>query len=574
MGDVLSVYHERVDEVPLLIGVMQRLGLPELADRHLGRHGHHQGLSPGTLLMVWLAYLLAYADHRKAAVAEWASRYPVLLEKLLGVELRPTEFTDDRLALLLGRLSEPTRWHALEADLWQHTLAVYALPATPSAVRLDATSTYGYHASLPGGLLQLGRSKDHRPDLPQLVVMAAALEPAGHLVGVDVHPGNRADDPCYLPLLRRVSATLGQAGLLYVGDCKMAALGTRAAVVAQGDYYLMPLPRSGEAGVAIAAWVERLLTEAEPWNLVGMGNETCGGGREFVRTLTAPVPAREAATSGERGEPVTWEERVQVFRSLGLWQQQRDHLDGQLARATAALWALTPALGQRRSGKRRFPDEAALAEAVRKVAAHYRVEGLLQVGWQAETLVTTAGSRTRWVITAVEIDAVALAARRERLGFRVQVTNAPAAQLSFSGAVVQYRGGWCLERVFHLVKDTPLGIQPLYVRRDDQVRGLTHLLTLAARLLTLLEIQLRHSVAQTGELFCGLYVGQEARATARPTATQVLGSIARAQITLTRVELGGQAHWHLTPLPPLLERTLTCLQLSPSLYQRLIENST
>ena len=46
--------------------LMQRLKLPELADRHLGQHHFHQGLSPGTLLMGWLAYLLAYGllSHR------------------------------------------------------------------------------------------------------------------------------------------------------------------------------------------------------------------------------------------------------------------------------------------------------------------------------------------------------------------------------------------------------------------------------------------------------------------------------------------------------------------------------
>src|SRR5688500_7795596 len=119
MGEAVSLYHERVDDVPLLIGLMQRLRLAELADRHLGQHGHHRGLSPGKLLMVWLAYILSHADHRKAAVATWAQRYPVLLERLLGVTLRPTEFTDDRLTLLLRRLGDEQKWHALERDLWQ-----------------------------------------------------------------------------------------------------------------------------------------------------------------------------------------------------------------------------------------------------------------------------------------------------------------------------------------------------------------------------------------------------------------------------------------------------------------------
>jgi len=65
MGEAFSVYHERVDEVPLLVGLMQRLNLPELVDRHLGRHHLHRGFSSGALLAVWLAYILAHGDHRK-----------------------------------------------------------------------------------------------------------------------------------------------------------------------------------------------------------------------------------------------------------------------------------------------------------------------------------------------------------------------------------------------------------------------------------------------------------------------------------------------------------------------------
>ena len=45
-----SITHERVDDIPLLIGLMKKLHLPEMLDRHLGNHGNHQGLSNG-----WLA---------------------------------------------------------------------------------------------------------------------------------------------------------------------------------------------------------------------------------------------------------------------------------------------------------------------------------------------------------------------------------------------------------------------------------------------------------------------------------------------------------------------------------------
>lgn len=54
-----------------------------------------------------------------------------------------------------------------------------------------------------------GHSKDHRPDLAQLKLMAAAAEPSGHLIASDAVAGQRADDPLYVPLIRRVREIMG-----------------------------------------------------------------------------------------------------------------------------------------------------------------------------------------------------------------------------------------------------------------------------------------------------------------------------------------------------------------------------
>ena len=131
-----------------------------------------------------------------------------------------------------------------------------------------------------------------------------------------------------------------------------------------------------------------------------------------------------------------------------------------------------------------------------------------------------------------------------------------------------------MEQDFHLLKDRPLGISPLYVRKDDQIIGLTRLLSLALRLLTLIETQLRHSLARAKESLVGLYEGQPNRATDSPTGTRLLKAFTRAEITLTRVELGGRTLWHITPLSGLLESILAHLGLHKSLYESLVYNSS
>lgn len=573
MAEKLTLIHERVDDIPLLIGVVQRLRLPEILDRYLGNHGHHQGLSNGWLAVLWLTYILSEGDHRKCGVEEWAWRHRQTLERLIGQPIRRVECNDDRLGIVLRRLGRPGVWEALEAELWASTVMVYEMEV--SGVRLDSTTTYGYHTPTEEGIMQHGHSKDHRSDLPQLKLMAAAAEPSGHLLACDVHSGQAADDRLYLPLIERVRQMMGRAGLLYAGDCKMAALATRADMVVHGDYYLASLPLSGEVAEAVKDWIGAVVEGEQAATLIWAGDRLLGGGYEFERRVKSQVNGRE----------VEWTERVQVVRSLSLAEQESEQLEQRLARAEAALVALTPPPGR---GKRQYRAEEALQTAVTGILERYGVTGLLHVTWQREEQSITCyvgrgrGSphrptqtktTLRYVITAVQRDETAIRQRKLYLGWRIQVTNVPATSLSLSQAVLHYRGGWCLERDFHLVKDRPIGISPLYVRLDDQIIGLTRLLTLALRLLTLIETQVRRGLAQSGQTLTGLYEGQPKRATDRPTGTRLLKACARAEVTLTQIRLEDQVFWHITPLPPLLEQVLAYLDLSSTLYQRLAENS-
>ena len=574
MAKILTLRHERVDDIPLIIGLANQLQLAAILDRHLGTHGLQEGLNNGQLAVGWLAYILSQADHRKSAVREWANGLSHTLGQLLGRPIRDVEFSDDRLGGLVRRLSADEAWKAIEEALWAATVAVYELELT--GIRLDSTTSYGYHVVTEEGVMQFGPSKDHRPDLPQLKLMAAAAEPSGHLLACDVAPGPCADDPLYTPLIQRVRQIVGRTGLLYAGDCKMAALSTRAELAVHGDYYVLPLPLTGETAAQFARWVDAIVDGPQAATLLWDAGCLLGAGYEFERPLSATV----------EGQPVSWTERVQVVRSLELARHQQATLEKHLVAAEAELRALTPAPGR---GKRQIREQAALQGAIASVLGRHHVAGLLTVTWKRhETPViryvgrgrggpdrpTRTAVQVRYVITDVQRDEAAIAARQHRLGWRVQVTNALPDQLSLPQAVVHYRGGWSLERDFHLVKDLPLGLSPLFVWKEDQIKGLTRLLTLALRLMTLLETDVRRGLEYTRETVAGLYEGQPTHRTDRPTGKRILQAFARAQITLTHAQVGAVIFWHLTPLAPLHEQLLRHLQLPVSLYTALAYNSS
>ena len=105
----------------------------------------------------------------------------------------------------------------------------------------------------PEGLLQLGHSKDHRPDLLQVKINLSVLDPLGVPLTTTVVSGECADDPLYLPEIQRVQASLGRRGVTDVGDCKRAAVQTRATIAARGEYSLCPLASTQLSAVELTA---------------------------------------------------------------------------------------------------------------------------------------------------------------------------------------------------------------------------------------------------------------------------------------------------------------------------------
>src|SRR3954462_9890859 len=231
---------EVVADLPVLWETLKRLDLAASLDRHFPTPRHWKGpLTPGEVLAVWLLFLLSQGDHCLNHVESWVAQHHSTLSALLGKEVRPACAHDDRLADWLTRLRVGDAFSHLERDLNQQTIRVYQLPT--DLVRIDATTANSYAEVLSEkGLLQFGHSKDD-PDRPQLKIAAGVLDPLGLPLAPAVVPGKPTDDPLYVPVIQAVQRSLGLGGRTYVGDCKMAALATRAFVAAGADWYLCPL---------------------------------------------------------------------------------------------------------------------------------------------------------------------------------------------------------------------------------------------------------------------------------------------------------------------------------------------
>jgi len=570
---------ERVDSIPLIVTILKQMGIPSIIDRHYTPHGNHQGLSVGWLATIFLTYILSESNHKMAPVREWVAKHERTLETLTGQTIGETDFTDDRIGDVLRYLSEDELWWAIEQGVSQQSIRVYRLKVE-GPVRLDATVGGVNHDEKKHTIFKMGRNKAGVYEV-QFKLMLGVLDPLGMPVAGDVVAGNEADDPLYVPVYRRMRKTLGRAGLLYIGDSKMGALGTRAVIVDGQDNYLVPLAMTGQVPAFLDEQLAKLwageieLTPIylpEDWptdpELAPEPELAIAEGFEVKRQQEAIL---------EDGTIVTWEERALIIRSKAFAEMKERLFERLLARAEAQLLALTPAPGR---GKRQFKDEEALQQAIdgilksSKTTALFDIELERQVSSRQVRAYSGKSARSeekvRYQMHLTRRETAIEQAKR-RLGWRVYATNATATKLRLTQAVLAYRGQYLAERPFARLKGPLLALLPLYVQRDDHAKGLIRLLTLALRLLVILEFVVRRSLAEQNETLSGLYDGNPKRCTATPSAELLLKAFGDINLCML-TQAGRIVEQRLTPLNDVQVRILKSLDLSPDIYYCLVSD--
>jgi transposase len=569
MKERLNIETERVDDIPLLLAHMQRMNIAELLDKHIPVHGNRKGLSLGNVAIIWLSHILSEASHRMNHVQEWAMQRKEVIHGCNIKTFEAGDMTDDRLADILRALSSDTHWVTFEQELMGNLVRVYDLQK--ACVRVDTTTVSSYASVNEEGLLQLGYSKDHRPDLAQLKVVLASLDPLGLPLATEVLSGEQADDPVYVPIIARVRDGLGKKGLMYIGDCKMSALQTRATLQFQNDFYLCPLSSVQVPFDHLRQEVDELRKKEAPVRRVervnGKNERICvAQGYETSQEITAEV----------NGEVQTWTERRLFVQSTSAAETAEHSLWERVEKAEKALQHLLV----RKQGKPHLKTRLEIDEAIGEVIKNFRVEGFLNISLQEECherqvrayrgKVSSLRQESIFTIRSTRNEK-ALEYAVNHLGWRVYATNQEGADLTLEQAVEAYRNEYRVERCFERLKGHPFSLAPMYVQRDDHRVGLVRLLTVALRVLTVLEGVVRENLEKQKMEISGLYAGNPKRRTHQPTAERLLEAF--SNVTLTIVRASGFLQRHITPLSSLQQDILAVLGFTPAIYLRMTHDS-
>ncbi len=570
-----AIENEQVDDIPLLLAVIKQMGIIDIFNEQFKQHGNWEGLAVGYIIAVWLAYILSEGDHRKSYLQEWvAEREHTLLYSLDIDEINELDFTDDKLSLILNKLSDDETWQKSECAVNKQMIRVYDLDL--EIARIDTTTASSYGQVTEDGLLQFGHSKDHRPDLGQVKIASTTLDPLGVPLVTLTVSGEQADDVLYIPTVAETRKSLdGKKGLLYVGDAKMGAFAIRSDLAHHEDYYLMPLSKVQVNADMMANYLDAFddWTEAERVLEDVLITDEKGNKSLIAKGFT--VTEKHSDSYQEHGKEYVyeWEERRFIVLSPEYARQQRAQLEKRIKKAETDIQQLV----KRRRGYT-YPETVAELEAsVSTVLTAHGCETYLEVTITEETVckqIRTYKQRPARVEKStvfhlkIEEKTENLEKAYRLLGWRAYATNAPEDKLSLSKAVDVYRDAYLHEHGYSRLKGNPLSLTPMYLQKEDQITGLIRLLSLALRVLTLIEFVVRKQLAEEEEPLQGVYAGNRKRKTKTPRTETLLGVFKGIILTIIH---DGEKEWvYLNPLKPTQKRILQLLGMTEDVYTSLV----
>lgn len=349
-----------VGALPLLERILRRLRLREILEETLPPSGR-QGVGTAQTLEL-LALNLTFAKDPLYELAAWVQGLDL---RALGYRQRPAvRFTDDRFARALDALYATDRTSLLTRLA---VAAIQAFEVQCEAIHNDSTSVKAFgripRQTRTGLELRFGYSKDHRPDLRQLVYSLSISEDGAVPIHHHVYAGNRNDETTHIETWNALCRIHGRPDFLYVADCKLCTHQQLAHIVEHGGRAVTVLP---ESWLEARRFKDQLRAAPPPKQLI----------------WRRPTPNQESTTecfSLFAGNYQTDLGGYTLHWFVSSEKRRRDQLVRQegLAAAEAALAQLAPKLNAYHLKRR-----ADILRAVNDILQKHRVVGLLVVRLQ------------------------------------------------------------------------------------------------------------------------------------------------------------------------------------------------
>ena len=508
---------ERLGPLPLINHIIDRIGLADILDRYLPSDARC-AVPHSRALGVLLRSLIV----EREPIYRQQETVHGFADGMFGIDAQEmAHVCDDRLGRALDHLFDADR----SALLTEVVLAVgQRFGVSFDELHNDSTSISfcGSYRAASGRTIRgrsapaivYGHSKDHRPDLKQLLFILT-VNTDGHIpVAFRCTDGNVSDSRTHIETWNALRAIAGRPDFLYVADSKLCSRENMDYIDRNGGRLVTVMPRNRLEDQEFRRWIQNNTPE---WALVWdrPNPRYSDGPRDIWSVYRAPLLSAEAWS-------VVW-----VWSTL-LTLRQEVRRRRNIAAAVDELKQLRVRLA---GAKARLRGAAEIDFQVKTILDHYAVARYLKVtrtvreehrfkqtrrGRPGPDTAYRKITKSRFDIEW-QTDEEAIAYDHRSDGMYPLMTN--DRRLSPAEILQAHKGQPMIEKRFEQIK-TVHEIAPVFLKNESRIEALFTLYFLALLVGALIERELR--LAMKRENIAELPLYPEQRQCAHPTTEQIL----------------------------------------------------
>jgi transposase len=558
----IDLVAQRLGPLPIINHFIKKLGLEVVLGKFLPPPTRRHGLAPAKAIGVLLRSILV-------------EREPIYRQQETVATFDPSQFglepddlphlNDDAIGRALDRLYDADRGSLL-TEVVVATAKTFKVSFDELHNDSTSISFCGQYRQATGRSIRgkqapfvtYGHSKDHRPDLKQLLFILTTSRDGAIPVQFRCESGNRNDSPTHIATWDALVEATGQKDFLYVADSKLCSFEATEHIDNRGGRFVCVMPRSRQEDKQFRKWLQ---TNQPNWERVvdRRNRRRKTGPRDRWYVFKAEVPSIENWN-------IIW-----VYSEL-LKLRQGSSRQTRLTKAMQQLSTLNDKLQGPRPRTRARQE---LQERVEKILRKNKVGRYLKIqivpveehrfrqvtrGRPGPNTQYVRKTRKRWRLEW-KLDQETVEYDKKSDGMYPLLTNDRA--LSPADVLRAHKRQPSIEKRFEQTK-TVFELAPVLLKNEGRVEALFFLYFLVLLIQALLERQIRLGMREMGLKELALY--PEERMCRRPTAEQIfrLFSHTHRHVLLS----SGQVVWTKEPeLTDLQREVLGLLSMPSKAYQ-------
>jgi len=460
-------------------GFCQEIGLVEWVDAHFPKASHNTHITNGQLFVAMLLNGLGFVSRTLHMYSEYFKNIPT--ERLLGAGVLPEHINDDVLGRFLDSLYDKgvsSLYEELARKVINH------LGLLCRGLNLDATSFHldgKYYRDVDAKAIHItqGYSRDHRPDLNQVVLNLITENQAGIPLYMKACSGNTQDTKSFKELVKQHITSLKAAykNTYFIGDAALYTQETIQALASENQWFITRVPqRLKEAKQLIAKanqveWLPLAGGYQGHWATADYG----GVCQRWLLVKSSQAKEREAyilnkviakstrlsLTSFNRLCRQTFSCEADACKALEEWQKEQEFITLNDKKIVE----------KKHHAKRGRPSDE-------------------------------SGYHSTFSITGLLSTSLMLAAKaHETKGLFIIATNNCSDDLSMQVILDEYKSQQAVERGFRFLKSPDFFTSSFFLKKPERIEALLMIMTCCLLIYASIEYQIRKQLAQNNAFF-------------------------------------------------------------------------